>query len=209
MNTNPVNQVTNNYKNEKPQKNTKSNASDEFSKILENYSDNQIVISANTNIPSTELSPAGKEYLQKLMAMYPDTEFIIEDFNSEEEANNLMNSSSSAFCCVIKPDLIEKMASDESYRIHYEQIIADADMNLRKLKDELGDDCRYFEAFSYSVDENGNVLYSTKYKNEEAEQISAASLEEFIEKLRQSLKLNQETADKNDMKEEIYVNMML
>ncbi|MCH5200997.1 MAG: hypothetical protein J1F60_08565 [Oscillospiraceae bacterium] len=85
----------------------------------------------------SSLSKEAKDYLAKLKEMYPDYDFIIADYETDEEASELLSKGKGEMNVLITPDLLEKMATDEATRAKYEDIIAGAKDQFEEINENL------------------------------------------------------------------------
>ncbi len=108
---------------------------------------------------TVQLSKTAQEYLQQLKQKYNNVDFIIADFNSDEEAQQHLNKGKGEYNCVITPETLEKMATDDEERAKFEGIIENAITDLSDIKEKLGDDAEKVESYGISVDSEGNVSY--------------------------------------------------
>ncbi|MBE6879747.1 MAG: hypothetical protein E7490_02785 [Ruminococcaceae bacterium] len=108
---------------------------------------------------TVQLSKTAQEYLQQLKQKYNNVDFIIADFSSDEEAQQHLNSGKGEYNCVITPETLEKMATNEEERAKFEGIIENAITDLSGIKEKLGDDAEKVESYGISVDSEGNVSY--------------------------------------------------
>ena len=90
----------------------------------------------------SSLSKEAKDYLAKLKEMCPDYDFIIADFETDEDANRLLSQGKGEVNVLITPDMLEKMATDESTRNRYEKIITGAKEQFDMIRANLTDEAK-------------------------------------------------------------------
>lgn len=90
----------------------------------------------------SSLSKEAKDYLAKLKEMCPDYDFIVADFDTDEEAENLLSQGKGSVNVLISPDLLEQMAADEAIRNRYENIITGAKFQFEKIQENLTDEAK-------------------------------------------------------------------
>ena len=90
----------------------------------------------------SSLSKEAKDYLAKLKEMCPDYDFIIADFETDEDADRLLSQGKGSVNVLISPDMLEKMAKDDVIRNKYEEIIKGAKFQFDKIKENLTDDAK-------------------------------------------------------------------
>lgn len=105
------------------------------------------------------LSDQAKAYLQTLRERYTNMDFIIAGYSGDSEAQALLASGHGEYNVLIDPETLELMASDESVRAHYEDILDHAGETFDELKKELGEDAEYIKQLGISVDASGNTTY--------------------------------------------------
>ena len=81
------------------------------------------------------------------------------DFSSDEEAQKHLATGKGEYNCVITPDTLEKMATDETERAKFEGIIDKAIGELPEIRKQLGNDSENVTKLGISVDSDGNVSY--------------------------------------------------
>lgn len=113
----------------------------------------------STNGKTGELSKTAQDYLAKLKKKYPDMDFIIADFSTDEEANALLAKGKGEYNALITPDLLERMAADEAVAEEYEGIITSSVADMKSAKESLGEDADMLEKMGVSVDSEGNITY--------------------------------------------------
>ena len=86
---------------------------------------------------TVQLSKTAQEYLQQLKQKYNNVDFIIADFGSDEEAQQHLNKGKGEYNCVITPETLEKMATNEEERVKFEGIIENAITDLSDIKKSL------------------------------------------------------------------------
>lgn len=108
---------------------------------------------------TVQLSKTAQEYLKQLKQKYTNVDFIVADFNSDEEAQQHLSRGKGVYNCVITPETLEKMASDDEERTKFEGIIENAITDLSGIKEKLGEDADKVESYGVSVDSEGKVSY--------------------------------------------------
>ena len=62
-------------------------------------------------LKTAELSETAQKYLQELKQKYTNMDFIVADFESDEEAQKYLKQGTGEYNCVITPETLEKMAA--------------------------------------------------------------------------------------------------
>ncbi len=144
---------------------------DTFESSVKNYTeiDESIKIqpAEKANQPEkVELSTKAQNYLDSLKEKYGNMDFIIADFKTDEEAQALMeNGTGSEYNVVITPDLLEKMANDESVAAQYESVLDNAAEQFGDMKDTLADHADDIKSYGISIDSDGKVNYYVLLKD--------------------------------------------
>ena len=116
----------------------------------------------------SSLSDEAKEYLSKLKEMYPDYDFIIADFKTDEDASRLLSQGKGSINVLITPDLLERMATDEATRNQYEEVIAGAAGQFEEINENLTDEAKSLvKSLGISIDSDGNVSFIARLINGE------------------------------------------
>ncbi len=113
------------------------------------------------------LSDEAKSLLAELKEKYKSYDFMIADYETDEEADQLLSQGKGEYNVLITPDLLEKMASDKSERAKYEDIIAGASEKFGEIEDNLTKDGKsVIDKLGFTVKEDGTVDYYAKLIND-------------------------------------------
>ena len=129
-----------------------------------------------------ELSDKAKKLLEQLRKTYGNMDFMVADYESEEEAAKYLSRGTKEYSVLIEPELLEEMASDEETKEKYLGILNDATDKLSKMKEQLGDTKDEVIHMGVSVGKDGTVSYFA-----ELEKVSEKQRER-IEKAREEKK---------------------
>lgn len=129
-----------------------------------------------------ELSDKAKKLLEQLRKTYGNMDFMVADYESEEEAAKYLSRGTKEYSVLIEPELLEEMASDEETKEKYLGILNDATDKLSKMKEQLGDKKDEVIHMGVSVGKDGTVSYFA-----ELEKVSEKQRER-IEKAREEKK---------------------
>ena len=66
-----------------------------------------------------ELSQGAKDLLNEMQKKYGDRDFFVADYSSDDEAQRYLSRGSKEYSVLIEPELLEKMAADESVKEKY------------------------------------------------------------------------------------------
>lgn len=143
-------------------------------------------LDANGIQEGINLSDAAKSLLAELRDKYQNMDISVAEWSSDEEQDYYAGKSSKDFSVLINPELLEKMAADESVRKEYEGIIGGAGGQLDSLKEQLGEDAAKIESFSVTLDKDGKASYAVKLLRDmtEANKADAEKQQEGIREKR-------------------------
>ena len=114
----------------------------------------------------SSLSKEAKDYLAKLKEMYPDYDFIIADYDTDEDASRLLSQGKGELNVLITPDLLEKMATDEATRAKYEDIIAGAKEQFEEINENLTEEGKSIvKTLGITVNADGTVSFYANLKD--------------------------------------------
>lgn len=121
-----------------------------------------------------ELSDRAKELLEELKKKYKNMDFIVADYDSEEEAASYLARGTKEYSVLIEPELLEEMAADEAVKEKYIGILEDSTNQLKDMKEQLGEQGKEVKHIGISVGKDGTLTYF-------------ASLEKMSEKQRERI----------------------
>lgn len=108
-----------------PEKTSKSDASQKSDKTKK------------TDKTSVQLSDRAKALLQELRKQYGNMDFIVADYDSEEEAASYLSRGTKEYSVLIDPEELERMAEDEDVKNQNLALLDEAVGNLDKMKEQL------------------------------------------------------------------------
>ncbi|MDE7281602.1 MAG: hypothetical protein K2N36_07675 [Ruminiclostridium sp.] len=112
---------------------------------------------------TTALSDEAKSLLAELREKYKGYDFMVADYETDEEADQLLSQGKGEYNVLITPDLLEKMASDKSERAKYEDIIAGASEQFSEIEKNLTKDGKSIvDKLGFTVKNDGTVDYYAK-----------------------------------------------
>lgn len=110
----------------------------------------------NTNV---QLSQSARKLLEQLKKMYSNMDFMVADYETEEEAQGYLSRGTKEYSVLIDPETLEEMAADEDVKNKYLGVLEDATAKFSDLQEELGEDGNEVVRLGVSIDNNGNVSY--------------------------------------------------
>lgn len=146
-----------------------------------------------TNSNPVQLSSKAKALLQELKKTYSNMDFIVADYESEEEAASYLSRGTKDYSVLIDPEELERMASDDDVKEQNLSLLDDAVGKLDEMTKQLGDKKDEVVRMGVHIGKNGEVSYFAELEKAGERQ------KEFIDKIREEKKENaQETASKTD-----------
>lgn len=119
-------------------------------------------IDANGIQEGIKLSDKAKGLLEELRKKYKNLDISAAEWSTDEEQDYYASRTDKEFSVLINPELLEKMASDDSARAQYEDVLANAGKSMETMKNELGADADKVKNFSITMDADGKVKYAVQ-----------------------------------------------
>lgn len=123
---------------------------------------------ASETTGNVELSDKAKALLEELKQKYGNVDFMVANYSSDEEAQEILSRGTKEFGVLIEPDLLEQMANDEEVRNKYEGIIEESTQKLSEMKDELtaagAENGTEVKSIGVSIASDGTVSYFAELK---------------------------------------------
>lgn len=143
-----------------------------------------------------ELSKAAKDLLKELKKKYGNMDFMIANYDSEDEAADILSRGTKEYSVLIEPEMLEKMANDEEYKAEQLGILEEATDKLGEMSEQLGDKADDVKRLGVSISSDGKVTYFAELEKMSEKQ------RERIEKSRADKKEAEEVKSKKDEKAE-------
>ena len=135
----------------------------------------------NNNV---QLSEKAKKLLDELKKTYSNMDFIIADYETDEEAADLLSRGSKEYSVLIDPETLEEMANDEETKNKYIGILEDSVNQLKDVKEQLKEDGdNDVTRVGISIGKDGQVSFFAEMMEGAGER-----QKEFIEKTREANK---------------------
>ena len=133
-----------------------------------------------------ELSDRAKALLQELQKTYGNMDFIVADYETDEEAAAYLSRGTKEYSVLIEPELLEEMAADESVKEKYLGIIDGARQDLQSAKEQLGEEGKDITRLGISIDKvkENKKAEKTEQERTKKARVRAESLEELLEKIK-------------------------
>ena len=136
---------------------------------------------------SPALSKAAQKLLKELQKSYKNMDFIVADYETEEEAASLLSRGTGEYSALISADELEKMAANDSVKEKNLKILDNAVSRLDEVKEQLGDKADDVTRIGITIGSDGEVSFF-------------AELEKNSEKQRERIEKQRE--DKRDAAKE-------
>jgi len=105
------------------------------------------------------LSRAAQKLLKELQKTYGNMDFIVADYETEEEAAAYLSRGTSEFSTLFTPDELEKMAADESVKEKNLKTLDDAVSKLGEMKEQLGEKGEDVSRVGMILGDDGEVSF--------------------------------------------------
>lgn len=151
--------------------------------------------SAKDGKTTSTLSAAAQKLLKELHNNYTNMDFIVADYETEEEAASLLSRGTSQYSALLTPEELEKMAADEDVKKENLKVLDDAMTKLDEMKGQLGDKADDVSRVGISIGKDGEVSFFAELeKNSERQR-------ERIEKNREDKREAAKDAEKAEAEE--------
>lgn len=125
------------------------------------------------------LSEKAKKLLEELKKTYGNMDFIVANYDSDEEAAAYLSRGTKEYSVLIDPETLEQMAEDKETKDKYIGILEDSVNQLSDIKNQLGDQKDEIKSIGISIDKDGNVSFFAELERAGERQ------KEFIERSRE------------------------
>lgn len=140
---------------------------------------------------SVQLSDRAKALLKELQKTYSNMDFMVADYETDEEAASYLSRGSKEYSVLIDPEELERMAADEDVKEQNLSILDEAVDKLDDMTRQLGDSKDDVIRMGISIGKDGEVSYFAELEK------AGERRREFVEKIRNNKK---EAAGKADSK---------
>lgn len=129
-----------------------------------------------------QLSSKAKALLQELKKTYSNMDFMVADYDSEEEAASYLSRGTKEYSVLIDSEELERMAADDDVKKQNLSLLDEAVGKLDEIKDQLGDHKDEVVHMGVSIGKNGEMSFFA-----ELEKVSERQ-KDFVEKIREDKK---------------------
>ena len=106
-----------------------------------------------------QLSARAKKMLETLKKKYQNMDFMVAEYESDEEAASYLSRGTKEYSVLIDPETLEEMAADKDAEAKYTGILDDAVGQLKDMEKQLGDKKEDVKHLGISIGKDGNVSY--------------------------------------------------
>ena len=138
-----------------------------------------------------QLSSQAKKLLDELKKKYSNMDFIVADYESDEEAAEYLSRGTKEFSVLIDTETLEEMAADEEAKAKYTGILEDSVGQLKDMSEKLGDKKDEVKHMGVSIGKDGSVSYFAELEKMGEKQ------KEWIEKTRENRKEEKAAKEKS------------
>ena len=138
---------------------------------------------------SVQLSDKAKALLQELKKTYSNMDFIVADYDSDEEAASYLSRGTKEYTVLIDSEELERMANDDSVKEQNLSFLDEAVGKLDELKSQLGDHKDEVVRLGISIGKDGEISFFAELEKMGERQ------KEFIDNIREGKK---EAAEKSE-----------
>lgn len=142
------------------------------------------------------LSENAKKLLKELQKNYKNMDFIVADYETDEEAASYLSRGKNQYSVLLSPEELEKMAADENVKKENLKVLDNAISKLSEIRDQLGDKGKDISRLGIVIDNNGEISYFA-----ELEKVSERQRER-IEERRESKREEAKEAEKKARKDQ-------
>lgn len=117
-----------------------------------------------------ELSKAAQNLLKDLKKKYRNMDFMVADYETEEEAAAYLSKGTSDYSALLTPEELEKMAADDSVKEKNLKILDEAVTKLDDMKNQLGESGKDVTRVGMTFGKDGEVSYFAELEKDSAKQ---------------------------------------
>lgn len=131
------------------------------------------------------LSSRAKKLLEELQRRYKNMDFMVADYETDEEAASYLNRGTKEYSVLIEPETLEEMAADADVKEKYIGKLEEATKQLTDMKGQLGEDGSEVTRMGISIDKDGSVSFFAeleKMSDKQRERIEKSREEKKEEK---------------------------
>ncbi len=108
---------------------------------------------------SPALSRAAQKLLKELQKTYKNMDFMVADYETDEEAAALLSRGTGEYTALLSTDELEKMAADDSVKEKNLKTLDEAVSKLDEMKEQLGDKADDVTRIGIAIGDDGEVSF--------------------------------------------------
>lgn len=141
-----------------------------------------------------QLSSKAKALLQELKRTYSNMDFMVTDYESDEDAASYLSRSTKEYSVLLDAEELERMAADEDVKKQNLSLLDEAVGQLDDMKDQLGEHKDEVLRMGISIGKNGEMSFFAELEKAGERQ------KEFVDRIREGRKdaAEKAQADKTD-----------
>lgn len=151
-----------------------------------------------------KLSDKAKDLLEELRQKYKNMDFMVAEYTTDEEAQQILSRGTKQYSVLIDPDTLEQMAADDEVKEKYVGIIDGATSQIQNIKEQLGEDGEEVTRIGFTVEKDGTVNYFAeleKMSEQQKERIEEAKEEKKAQQKENAKKAEEKKQEKKQLEE--------
>lgn len=133
-------------------------------------------------VSNVNLSDAAKELLKELQSTYGNMDFIVADYETDEEAQEYLLRGTKEYSVLLDPETLEAMAADESVKKEYISKLEDATVQLKDIASQLEESGENVTNLGISIKSDGTTTFFAQLEKVSEDR------DKFTENMRQARK---------------------
>lgn len=120
-----------------------------------------------------KLSERAKTLLKELKEKYTNMDFMVAEYETEEEAQSYLSRGMKEYSVLIDPQTLEKMAADEEVKQKYLGMLEDATDKMGQIREQLEEQKEegvQIKSLGIVLDEDGTIRYFAELEKTSAKQ---------------------------------------
>ena len=148
----------------------------------------------NSKGKEVQLSKKAQDLLKELQRKYRNMDFIVADYESDEEASSYLSRGTKEYSVLIEPELLEEMAADGKTKEKQMNMLEEATSQLSGMKQQLGERKDEVTRMGVAIGKDGSMNFFAELEKVNEKQ------RERIEKSRAAKKEEADVQEKRSKK---------
>lgn len=153
----------------------------------------------NSKNSKVQLSERAQELLKELQKKYGNMDFIVAEYETDEEAASYLSRGTKEYSVLIEPELLEEMAADEETKKEQLGLLEEATSKLSDMKLQLGDQKSECTHVGVAIGKDGSMKFFAELEKVNEKQ------RERIEKARETKKEEAAAKEKTEKSKTAHV----